>query len=534
MRQSFVRLLPVLCALWLATVAWASEASDLYKKGRKAEKAGHIAQAYLLYSEAAALEPGNHLYWSRTEALRTRAALETKVSPQLAAALAELDKGPTTSFDPVTPEDLADARKPLPPNQLKATPGRKDFRLHANSKTLFETVAHAFGLDCVFDGDYQAGQTIRFKMDQADYHEALHALEAATGSFIIPVSDRLFMVAKDTTQKRQQEEPFAALIVSLPEPTTLQDLTGLITAVQQACDIKKVAWDSQKNIVVLRDTVAKIIPARQLFEDLLYPRAQVQFDLEFLELSTNDMLNYGLALPTSFPTYWLTTVLNNAPQIASNIAGLLLFGGGESLIGLGIANAQLLASFTNSNATILLHASARSIEGQPATIHVGQKYPILTAGYFGPANFSGPGAYTPPPSFTFEDLGLTLKATTHVQGTDELTLAIESEFKVLTGTASNGIPVISNRSLKSTVTLRMDEWAVIAGLMDDQDARTVAGIVGVNNLPIIGPLTRNVTRNRQSDQVVILLKPTLLTPPADQVVTHMVRFGAENRPLTRF
>jgi hypothetical protein len=49
---------------------WASEASKLYNQGRKAEKAGQIARAYLLYSEAAALEPNNHLYWSRSLALQ--------------------------------------------------------------------------------------------------------------------------------------------------------------------------------------------------------------------------------------------------------------------------------------------------------------------------------------------------------------------------------------------------------------------------------------------------------------------------------
>ena len=65
----------------MATGAWASEASELYKEGRKAEKAGHVARAYLLYSEAAALEPSNKVYWSRTLALQSRAAMESKVMP---------------------------------------------------------------------------------------------------------------------------------------------------------------------------------------------------------------------------------------------------------------------------------------------------------------------------------------------------------------------------------------------------------------------------------------------------------------------
>jgi len=172
------------------------------------------------------------------------------------------------------------------------------------------------------------------------------------------------------------------------------------------------------------------------------------------------------------------------------------------------------------------------VDGQPASIHVGQKYPILTAGYFGPASFSGPNAYTPPPSFTFEDLGLSLKATPHVHGVEEVTLSIEAEFKVLAGQASNGIPIISNRSLKSDVTLKMGEWAMVAGLIDDEEARSLAGIAGLSRIPILGPLTSSVTHNKSSDQVIILLRPTLLTNPPDNSMTHVLRMGAEARPLT--
>jgi len=533
----------LLLALALATSAWASEASRLYSEARKAEKAGQVARAYLLYSEAAALEPNNHLYWSRSLALQTRAALESKVMPQVAAADAgalpaessRADAAPEAdepALPAATAQDLAEARKPLPPTKLSAQPVLKDFALRANAKTLFETAAHAYGLDCVFDGDYQATQIIRFQMDQADYRDALHALEAVTGSFIVPISDRLFMVVKDTAQKRKEEEPYAAVIVPVPEPTTQQDLTAMVTAVQQACGIQKVAWDSQASIVVLRDAVSKVIPARQLLQDLLYPRAQILVEMDFLEVNKSNDLNYGLPLTSSFPLASFSTFMNNVPKLASNISGMLRFGGGAALIGIGIANLQLVASLTRSDSKLLLHASARSVDGQPATIHIGQKYPILTAGYFGPASFSGPGAYTPPPSFTFEDLGLSLKATPHVHGTEEVTLTVEAEFKVLAGAASNGIPIISNRSLKSDVTLRMGEWAVVAGLIDDEDARTIAGIAGLARIPVIGPLTSNVTHNTSTDRVLILLRPTLLTPPPDDSLTHVFRMGAEMRPLT--
>jgi type II secretory pathway component GspD/PulD (secretin) len=543
-----VRTFPILLALALTTGAWASEASKLYNEARKAEKAGQVARAYLLYSEAAALEPDNHLYWGRSLALQTGAALQSKAMPPAAAAdggalAADSLKADSLKADTApeadepalaaaTAQDLAEARKPLPPTKLSAEPGLKDFNLRANAKTLFETVARAYGLDCVFDGDYQATQILRFQMDQADYREALHALEAVTGSFIVPISERLFMVVKDTAQKRKEEEPYAAMIVPVPEPTTMQDLTAMVTAVQQACGIQKVSWDSHSSIVVIRDTVSKVIPARQLLQDLLYPRAEIMLEMDFLEVNNSSDLNYGLPLTSSHQLASFSTFMNNVPQLAQNISGMLRFGGGATLIGIGIANLQLVASLTRSNSRVLLHSSARSVDGQPASIHVGQKYPILTAGYFGPSSFSGSGAYRPPPSFTFEDLGLSLKATPHVHGAEEVTLTVEAEFKVLGGTASNGIPIISNRSLKSDVTLKMGEWAVVAGLVDDEDARTVAGIAGVARIPVLGPLTSNTTRNKSSDQVLILLRPTLLTAPPDNSLTHVYRMGAEMRPLT--
>ena len=536
-----MRVFPILLGLTAAVNLWASDAARLYKQGRKAEKAGQAARAYLLYSEAAALEPSNHLYWARTLALQTRAALESKVMPNLSAVEASADAAPEPDEPAIaaaTPQDLAEARKPLPPTRLNAQPVIKDFNLRGNAKTLFENVAHAYGLDCVFDGDYRAAETLHFQLDQADYRTALHALEAVTGSFIVPISERLFMVVKDTAQKRREEEPFAAIAIPLPEPTSQQDLTAMITAVQQACGIQKAAWDSHTNTVLIRDSVSKVYAARQLFEDLLYPRAQILLDMDFLELTNSKDLNYGLPLQSSFPLTIFSTFMNNVPSIPSGIPAMLRFGGGESLIGIGITDLQLVASLTRSDSKLLLHASARSVDGQPATIKVGQKYPILTGAFVGiggVSNISGPigsATYQPPPSFTFEDLGLSLKATPKVHGTDEVTLSIEAEFKVLAGTSLNNIPVISNRSLKSDVTLKMGEWAMIAGLIDDENARTLAGIAGFASIPLLGPLTSNVTHNTSHDRVVILLRPTLLTPPPDESLTHDLRMGSELRPLT--
>ena len=141
----------------------------------------------------------------------------------------------------------------------------------------------------------------------------------------------------------------------------------MIAAVQQSLALEKVAWDTAKNMVVIRDRISKVTAARKLFDQLLQPRAQVELEVEFIEWNRSDMLNYGLSLPTSFPLVNLTTFLHNQYTVPSGISGLALFGGGASLFGLGMADVQLIANMTQiARADAAAFGGAR--RGRPARV----------------------------------------------------------------------------------------------------------------------------------------------------------------------
>jgi hypothetical protein len=524
-----VCLAAALMALVCPTGALADQASKLYKEGRKAERAGAMARAYLLYSQAAALAPKKNTYWLRSQAVRTRAALQSKIS--LPPSEGDLAEEIPDEPEPVTGKDLREARKPQPPTELQALPGRQDFNLKAVPRLVFDEVGRAFGLGVVFDGDYpESGSPLAFRMDQADYREALHALEAATSSFVIPLGPKLFLVSKDTQQKRNDVEPTVTVVVSLPQTVTVQEAQELARAVQQVMEIKRFGIDSLSRLVVLNGPLSKVRPAQKLFEDLLAYRAEVSVDVEFIAVTRSEALNFGLNLPTTFPIVPLTTVLHNVPSI-SNALSYVLFGGGASIFGIGVSSAQVIANFNKSNASTLLSTNIRSVDGMPATFHVGNKYPVLTSGYFGPSNFSGPGAYTPPPSFNFEDLGLILKVTPRIHGTEDTSLELEAEFKVLAGQALNGIPIISSRKLTSKVRLKDNEWAMVAGMMTSTEAKSISGLAGLSEIPGFGALIRQNNKSKDADEVLILLRPRLLSLPPDETVTRSVWVGTETRPM---
>ena len=63
----------------IAVYCWGGEKDRLFKQARKAEKAGKYVEAYLLYSQARALEPTRERNILAAEGVRGRAAQELAV-----------------------------------------------------------------------------------------------------------------------------------------------------------------------------------------------------------------------------------------------------------------------------------------------------------------------------------------------------------------------------------------------------------------------------------------------------------------------
>jgi len=256
-------------------------------------------------------------------------------------------------------------------------------------------------------------------------------------------------------------------------------------------------------------------------------------DIEFLSVSRTSTLNYGLSLPTSSSIVDFGTAFLNQPA-ATNALNFFTFGGGGTLMGMGIANAAAFATLSKASADTVLRAEIVALDGQPATLHVGDSYPVTTSSFSGAGGGVGfqNGGFAP--TIQFVDLGLVLKVTPAVHENYEVTLDVDAQFKTLGANSGNGIPVIGSRQYQGKVRLKDGEWAVIAGLVTTNDAETPTGIAGLMNLPWIGRLFSNQTHTKETTQTLIVLKPHLVALPPWESTSKTIWTGTESRPITPF
>jgi general secretion pathway protein D len=300
-------------------------------------------------------------------------------------------------------------------------------------------------------------------------------------------------------------------------------------SVQQIMELPKFAIDSTQRLVFIRGPVSKVEPARAIFHDLLHHRPQIYLEVEILNVTRSSSLSYGLDIQNTFPLVPFGDFSSNWKRfIPENFKNFIGFGGGLTFIGVGIANAQIFANATESTRRSIFHAELRTVDGQAATMQIGEKYPIITTTFA----TGEQQEFAPPPTFQFEDLGLTLKITPRVHGTQEVSLDIEAEYKTLGAGGFNGIPVISNRKIANKVRLSFDEWAIVAGLINSSNSRTLGGLAGAANVPVIGTILSRNTRTREAGETLLVIKPHLINAPPAEFATRGIWTGSETRPRT--
>jgi type II secretory pathway component GspD/PulD (secretin) len=120
-----------------------------------------------------------------------------------------------------------------------------------------------------------------------------------------------------------------------------------------------------------------------------------------------------------------------------------------------------------------------------------------------------------------------------VIGNDDLiTLDVDSDYQLLAGQSINGIPVLASRKFSTRISIHNDEWAVIGGLMDETDNKSISGVAGLARIPLLGWLFKTQNTEKDRDHIVIIMKPHIVGDVPANNLTAPMRVGTETRPLS--
>ncbi|MGA8867299.1 MAG: hypothetical protein WB510_10040 [Candidatus Sulfotelmatobacter sp.] len=560
------------------------EARKAYVRGLKLQNGKHLEQAFAQFDEAARLVPRDVQFLSARELLKSQLvfahtergnAMMADGQRDLAASefRAALNLDPDNEFaqqrladalqNPASPilrekPDLVDSGEiHLQPKQDLAT-----FHYRGDVRGLFTELASAYGVSAQFDDSVPARQ-VRFYVDDVDFFTALNLASRVSKTMWTALDPHQLLVAADTQENHRQFDRMSLGTFSVPSSvTTPQEANELILAVRNVCDFQKLT-SGQSGTFDVRAPQHMIAACTKLLQQLTNDRPQVMLDIRVYQISHNLTKNIGVHIPDTFNMYnipvaalaalggqSISSLVNQLissggiNQAGSSAISALLaqlqgqqnsifsqplatFGGGLTFSGLSLDQLAFNLSVNESWVQSLEHLTLRAAQGSEATLHLGTRYPILNASYAPIYNSSaisqvlGNQSYVPPvPSISYEDLGLNFKAKPVVHADGEVSMAIELQVRSLTGQSANGVPVISNREYEGSIRLADGEPAVVAGEVSASDTRSMSGIPGLGQLPLLNRAMVDNTRTEDDDELLVVITPHVIVNPgrtADEI-----------------
>jgi general secretion pathway protein D len=487
-------------------------AQSIVHRGQKLREEGKMDEAVAEFQKAVAIDPS--LFIAQQELKRTLQLINDARNPPPQAA------GPPSSLE----RRIKEAGGPVELAPISNTPITT--KLTEDSKVIYQTIGQLAGINVLFDPDYTS-RRIRVELNGVTLEEALEITALESKTFWRPVTPNTIFVAQESPAKRKELEQSVLktfYLSNLSQPTELQDVVNAIRAV---LDVQRVQQLLSQNALVVRGTPDQIALAQKLVEDLDKARPEVIIDIAVMQVSKDKSRTLGLSPPTS-ATVTLQSNINNTTTttttngVTTPVATPTTGTNGINLNTLGnlnatdfqvtIPSANLSAVLSDSDTKLIQNPQIRALDGQKATLKIGDRVPVAT-GSFQP----GIGGVGINPlvntQFQYLDVGVNIDITPHVHAGREVTLKISMDISSVTGQSSIGgisQPIIGQRKIEHEIRLKDGEANLLGGILEDQQTKSLSGIPGLAQIPILRYLFGQTAQDHSESEIVFAIIPHII------------------------
>src|SRR4029077_5958470 len=163
---------------------------------------------------------------------------------------------------------------------------------------------------------------------------------------------------------------------------------------------------------------------------------------------------------------------------------------------------------TDANTRTLANPQPRTVDGVQAQARFGEQVPVPITTFAPIATGGTP--QQPITSFQYQNVGVNIDITPRMHHDDDVTLQLNIAITSISGTGFGGLPTFGNREIKTVIRLRDGETSLLAGLIRDDERRTLDGIPGLRDLPVVGRLFAHSQRQSEQTDIILTLTPHII------------------------
>ncbi len=451
---------------------------------------------------------------------------------------------------------------------LASNGGKHSFHLRSNARQVVMDVFRAYGIEATVHDSVQ-GRPVRLDAEDATFAQATRILALLTHTFYEPLDPHRVVVAQDNRENRMQFQRLQMETVYLPGLTEAE-LADMSNLARNLFETQQSVVEPSSSTVTLRATPKTLNAFNDTVMQLIDGRNQIDLEVKIIQLAHTATKDTGTTFFQQSSVYNVYSEINSVLSqnqslvqqiIASGLVpdantlahqieilailvasgqltgtpfnqGFLPFGGRltQSILSPGPATLNFNLNSSDTRMIDDIHLLLGDLD--PGTFKVGERYPITTSTFSSAAltALAGVGATAQTiPQIEYQDLGLTLKATSRVLRAHDVALTLDLKIDALGGRSLNDIPILNSRQVAGVLTVKSGETAVLVSDLTRQESRALSGLPGVSDIPGLKDVS-DITRDQNVARLLILITPTVVrqTQPAghgpmlmmDKSVTH--------------
>jgi general secretion pathway protein D len=569
--------LVLLFALFAAIPAMADNAKSLYSKGQKAEQRQQYEEAYQYFKQAYDLHPDNTDFRSSFERTKFLAAAshvhhgqmlrdEGKLSEALKefqlAAMIDPSSGIAQQEIQHTQKMIDKAQQPAgtAPTSRAPQEGLSEsasniagpvqlapisqtpltLKLSEDSKTVYETIGKLAGINVLFDPDYTP-RRIRIELNAVSLEQALQIVALESRTFWRPVTPNTIYIAQDTQAKRTEVEQQVLRTFYLNNFSTVSELQDVANLIRTILKVERVQQFPAQNAIVMRGTPDQTALAELLINNLDKAKPEVVVDVVVMQVSKTKLKQLGIQYPfqggSSNPSISLqsptatTTTTTTTGTTTPTTSGLTL----NSLAHLNatdfavsIPSTSVAFLMSDSDTKVLQRPQIRSVDGQKATLKIGERVPIAV----GTSSSTLTATALTQTQFQYQDVGVNIELTPHIHNNGDVGMKISLEVSDIDSYQTIGgltEPVIGQRKIEHEIRMRDGEVSLIGGMMEHDDVMNMAGLPWLSQIPVLKYLFGQGQKSKTDTETVFALMPHIVRRlDLDDLNIKPVDIGTQN------